>query len=421
MNKNKVFIYDNACIRRKLDANKIYYYFLKNNYQIVDNPKEADYIIFITCAFVNKMVESDLSEIKKLKKYDAELIVAGCLPDIAKDKLKEIFDGKTISTKNLNEIDNIFKNNRFKFEDINDTNLLWHNYNPLGVSKEPYWIFQKLLSRFRFLNSAYNILKEKILKKSVFFHHIFRLSFLEKHYFIFISRGCTSNCTYCAIKKAIGPLKSKSVDECVRELKIGLNNGYRHIQLEADDAGAYGIDIGSSLPELLDKITELYEDFIIEVGEIHPAWIIRYAEKLEPIIKRGKIKYLLMAIQSGNNRILNLMKRTYDKESLIESLSKLKKAYPGLDIGIQAIIGFPSETMDEFKETLQFVDIIKPSEGILFPFSNVKGTEANNIKPIVSKREMKNRAKFALKFLKKRDYQAHHSVILKYVTFQRKE
>jgi len=401
----KVFIYKNACQRRSLDAKKFSTYFSKNNYKIVDDPKEADYIIFVTCAFINDMADQCLNTIKKFKKYNAELIVAGCLPDIAGEKLRKVFNGKTITTKDMDKIDEIFKSDKIKCRDVSDEHSAWHNYNLFGISSEPVKFFKKILKEHKSLNKVYKFLKENVLKKYFGDRFPFYLLFVdmqnENSYILVISRGCIHNCSYCAIKKAVGPLKSKPVDQCVKEFKDGLKQGYSDFILDADDIGIYGIDIKSNLPELLDKITKIEGNYSITLENTHPKWIIKYAEELEEILKRKKIKSILLSIQSGNNRILKIMRRSHEAEALIDTISRLKKAYSGLEIRAHFLVGFPTETIEEFMDTVELIKKIHFDGLMLFLYSDVDGTEASNIEPKVTMREMRKRRRIARKALRK--------------------
>lgn len=406
MRDKQVFIYSNACDRRSIDAKKICKYFSKNNYRIVEDPKEADYIVFFTCAFVNKTAERCLDIIKKLKKYDAELIVAGCLPEIANEKLKEIFDGKTLSTKDMDKVDDIFKENRIKFKDIEDEHALWHNFNPIGLSKQPAEIAKKILSKSRLSNKIYRYFTDDVLKK--FFSDVPPFSAFypaeDRCYTISIARGCIHKCSYCAIRGAIGSLKSKPIYQIIKEFEDGLDQGYTDFVLEADDLGPYGIDIDTNLSELLDEMTKIDRDYNLTLKNTHPVWIIKYIESLEEILKRKKIKSIILAIQSGSNRILKLMRRSHTREALIDAISRMKDAYPGLNIRTLFIVGFPSETTDEFIETLDLIKNIHTSGGRIYSFSCMDGTDANAIDPKVAKKEMRRRMRISFKFLKKMEY-----------------
>lgn len=129
----KVFILTEGCELRLLDAKRISRYLSQNKYQIVYKPENADIIIYVTCAFLNRATEIFLKEIEELQKYDAELIVAGCIPGIDKEGLNKIFSGKTITTKDLDNIDKLFPDIQTKFCDIDDANLLHENIDKRTV------------------------------------------------------------------------------------------------------------------------------------------------------------------------------------------------------------------------------------------------------------------------------------------------
>lgn len=422
LDDKKVFVFTNGCERRSTDTKKISTYLLKNNYKVINNPKDADYIIFVTCAFVQRMVDNCVETIKKFKKYDAELIVAGCMPEIAGEELKSIFDGKTINTKDIDTIDEIFKDNTTKFGYLDDEHFVWRNFNPLGISAEPINTFKNIMRQVKLIGRMYEIIKENILKK--IFGNVFPFNLLynerKNRYIVTISRGCIHNCSYCAIKKAVGPLESKSINQCIDEFKLGLKEGYKDFELAADDVGPYGIDIKKTLPELLDKITKIEGDYAISFQNTHPSWIIRYADDFEEILKRKKIKYMLFSIQAGNNRVLKLMRRSYTKESLIDIVSRIKKADPDLKIGAELMVGFPSETWDEFMETLELFEKISFDKGTMAACSLIEGTEAINMEPKISRGEMRKRIRTALKFLRKKGYHAWYSRFWKGIAFHKK-
>ncbi|UCD13322.1 MAG: hypothetical protein JSW60_07130, partial [Thermoplasmatales archaeon] len=266
-----VFIYSIACERRNIDAQKIYSYLSENDFNIVDDIKEADYIILMTCGFVKSISDRSLELIKKFKEYDSELIVAGCLPDILKEKFDSVFDGKIIPTKDMNRIDEIFSAGPVKFGDLEDEHFMWQNFN-----KRTYIGIVKRVSRkIKFVRRINTYFVNNILKKifGKMFYKTFPFNRLIAEYgtyLISICRGCIHNCTYCAIRKAVGPLKSKPPNQCVQEFKLGLKEGYKNFVLEADDVGPYGLDIKSSLPELLDKITNIDGDYSLELKNTHP-------------------------------------------------------------------------------------------------------------------------------------------------------
>ena len=100
----KVFIYHHSCTLRSLDASRIQTYFSQNNYTPINKPQDADIIFFIGCAAGDNVAGKSLQMVKEFQKYNAELIVAGCLPIIEKEKLGNIFNGRTIAAKDLDKI-----------------------------------------------------------------------------------------------------------------------------------------------------------------------------------------------------------------------------------------------------------------------------------------------------------------------------
>ena len=385
----KIYIHVVACRRRLLDATKISDYLTKNDYKIVDKPKNADAIIFVTCAFINKIAEFSLDKVKFFQKYDAELIVAGCLPAIEKEKLSEIFDGKTLCTKDIDEIYQYFPEKKSSFSDIADANFLYGNLK--NHSKK---------------NSNYFRLRDYILKKT-YGEHSFTYKILLKNPFFFLIRvswGCLGNCSYCSIKKAIGSHKSKPLEECLNEFKKGLVQGHKHFLLTADDIGAYGLDIGYTFLELLQGITEFEGDFKVCIESLKPIWIVKYFEQLKGVLASHKIQYIDCAIQSGSEKILESMNRYSNIKKISETLLNIKNLNPELLLTTEIIIGFPGESKKDFHQTLSVLKTIQFDGGFIYRFAQKSGTAAENIKPKISKKEISNRIKFAKKFLKNEGY-----------------
>jgi len=419
--REKVFLFSSACERRNLDAQKIYNYLTENGYKIVNDPEEADYIIYFTCGFVKSVSDTCLKMIEDFKKYDAELIIAGCIQDIIGEELSKIFDGRIIPTRDLDRINDIFSNKKTKLGDLEDAHSMWSNFNKRSFLG----ILRRISRSIKSIEKSHNWFKNHILK-TIFgenFEKIFPFNRIYPHqdiFCIFISRGCIHNCSYCAIRKAVGPLKSKPIDECIKEFKLGLEKGFKHFVLEADDIGHYGIDIKSSLPELLDKMIKIEGDYKIELKNFHPMWIIKYVKEFKEILKRKKIKIILLSVQSGNNRILKLMRRPYTKEKLQDTILSLKKVDPELEIGVHLLVGFPTETFDEFKETLDLFEKTPFDFGSIFSFSSQEGTTAAKMEPKIKWKEILHRMKYALAYLRKNNYFACYIKSTKNVYFYRK-
>ncbi|MCK4364544.1 MAG: radical SAM protein [Thermoplasmatales archaeon] len=414
----KVFINTQSCIRREIDAEKIANYFIENNYEIVNKPNDADVIVFVACAALNSITKKALKKVLKFKKYQGELIVAGCLPEVDRKDLCQIFNGKTLVTKNIGKIDTYFPKNDVKFENLDDANFAFVNNdytNPLLCLND---CFKKL----RVLNSFYQKIKSYTLrhifgKKSLIYSKLMP----DTYYYINISRGCTRNCTYCRWKKAVGELKSKSIEKCLEEFKNGLKCNYRYFMLNTDDTGAYGLDIGTDFPSLLNQLTEIHGSYEIEIRNLSPKWLTEYIDQLEMIIKKKKIRRISLPIQSGNNRVLEMMNRYSDSDNVKDCILRLKKAYPGLIIDTHIIAGFPTEKNNDFEKTMYLVKKIRFDGGFIFPFSCKNGSAAEKIEPKVPVGEIYNRMKYSNIFLKKQGYKTLYSPrFLGYLFFWKK-
>lgn len=400
MEKKKVFVYSDICPRRRLDARRTSEYFSKNNYSIINNPRKADIIVFFTCALSDKHVKNALNRIKKFQKLKARLIVTGCLPEIEKEQLNKIFKGEQISTKDLDKIDKLFPESEIKFEKNCTANIVWNNLDETDL----FGFFKKILKKSKLAAGAYIKTKDHVLKHILGENSPFYNSLIGNPYLIMISRGCFGNCSYCAIKKAVGPLKSKPLEHCLEEFKNGLEKGYKKFYIVGDDAGAYGMDIGETFPNLLDKITDIPDDYKIQLMDLNPRWVVKYADKLKQILKKDKIKTILVPIQSGSSRILKLMNRFSDVEVLKKILLCFKEIDPDLVLVTHIMVGFPAEAKEEFEKSIEFVKQVGFNTGLLIPFSCKSGTEAEKIEPNISKKEISRRLKYAKKTLKKDGY-----------------
>jgi len=397
----KIFIENLGCERRSLDAKKLSKYFTLNGYRITNNPKKADKIIFITCAFVDSIADICLDETRRLKeKYDSDLIVGGCLPAIEKEKLSNFFNGETFETKNIDKIDTLFPENKVKFKDINDANILFENIDVTS----PFGAFKNIFYKLDFLKNLIVKTQDYILKHFFNEKSLIYSVFSKNIFYICVSVGCNGNCTYCAIKKAIGVYKSKPLEKCISEFKNGLRKGYKFFIIASDDVGSYGIDKGYNLIDLLDNITRIKGDYKIIVHDFNPVWLVRYHKNLEKIFKRNKIIRIEVAIQSASSRILKLMNRYSDIKNLEEKLLDLKKKFPDIALTTDYIIGFPTETQDEMIRTLDFIKNVSFNSGYIMPFSLRSETIAEKIEPRVSQKEIDRRFNFAKKYMQKAGY-----------------
>jgi tRNA A37 methylthiotransferase MiaB len=383
MGNRKIYIENVACYRRSLDASKIKEYFLLNNCNFVTNPKKADYIIVVTCAVFKAREDASLKKIMKFYgKYRAKLIVAGCLPAINKTRLRSVYDGPAICTKDLNDIDRLFPDFHLGFNDIPDANTFTKVKHSSVSVKETLLAFHN--------NSWSNYLK--------LLYYISKRS--TTPYNIRIAWGCLSSCSYCGIRKAIGGLKSKPLDICLTELDNGVAKGIHFFSLLADDVGAYGLDIGTDFPTLIEAMLERHPGISFIVNDVHPRWLIKYVDRLSPHFESGSIAEMWCPVQSGSDRILKLMQRYNDSASIREALVKLKNASPASLINSCLICGFLSETDDDWEQSLSLISESKIDIVWVFPYCQVKGSKAEAMSGQIDRETINNRINRAKQFLR---------------------
>lgn len=395
LNTRKIFIKTNGCIRRSFDGSRLKKYFELNGCEIINKPKKADYIIFISCSVKKNREEESLKKINKLSRYKAEVIVGGCLPDIAPNKFRQEFKGKFFSSKNINKIDDIFNDFKVKFPDVPD-DPVFEISSPI---RDPFKV--RLINKMSSFREFY---KNPLHYSEQFFNKESQNKQQEHntHAYMRIGYGCLGNCSYCSVKKALEPFKSKPLDECLREYKELLDKGYRSFTIMSPDTGSYGLDIGSSLPELLDSFSDVDGSLNIKwnVIDLNPRWILKYQIQFLKKIISGKITGLLVPIQSASNRILKLMNR-YDRiEHVGNALMEFRSQNPNLYLRTHAIIGFPTETERDFLKTIDFIKKIKFNHVDLLLYYEAEGTVSSKLANKVEKEIAKSRIKRAYKILK---------------------
>jgi tRNA-2-methylthio-N6-dimethylallyladenosine synthase len=218
-----------------------------------------------------------------------------------------------------------------------------------------------------------------------------------------VSHGCMDRCAYCTISRAIGRLKSKKIDECVREYSLLLKQGYRNFDLIADNLGEYGLDFGSTFPELLQGLSEADRGLSVKwvLYTLHPNWAIKYNDFLSKYIADGKIMHIICPIQSGSNRILELMNRHYSIEEITGVLKKFRKLQPKLFLDTHLIFGFPSETEKDFLASLNAVKTMHFDVAVLFSYYDGYDSIASGMSNKIQEEMIRSRVRQALDFLQR--------------------
>lgn len=365
----RIFIFNNNphCEGRGVDAARLLNYFTANRCRLLDKPDQADFIILFTCAFSNPIEDYYLDLINRfrLHRYKGDLIVTGCLPAIAPAKLSRVFKGRTITTCNLPAIDQIFSWFDIPFVNVPDANTSHYSKfvlpDPWPVKADKFLnLTRKSIREFewspRFLKKGANYLKTRLVNQ---IGHYTRaeppvIPVEQKRHGIRIGSGCLGSCSYCGIRKAIGPLQSKPPKACLAEYRRLLAAGHRDFVIGSEDTGAYGHDIKSSLPQLLDALCREDKGTVTRwyLTSLKPVWLIKFQSQILTLAKGGKLSHLECPLQFGSARILKLMKRPVDLDETENVLTAIRKAAPDIVLVTHIIVGFPSETDQDFNLTM---------------------------------------------------------------------
>jgi MiaB-like tRNA modifying enzyme len=192
-----------------------------------------------------------------------------------------------------------------------------------------------------------------------------------------IASGCMSDCTFCQTKLARGDLQSYRLGDIVRQVEHEVDDGCKEIWLTSTDNGCYGLDIGTTLPELVNKVAEIPKKFMIRVGMMNPMYMPKIKNDLVESFDNDKVfKFLHVPVQSGSNDILHEMKRGHTAETFRDVVKRFRGRFPRFTISTDIIVGFPGETERDFQDTIQLISDTKPDVVNLSRYSQRPGTKA---------------------------------------------
>lgn len=192
-----------------------------------------------------------------------------------------------------------------------------------------------------------------------------------------IAEGCNGSCSYCIVRKARGRLVSKSPGSVIEAVRRQVGLGMAEIQLTAQDTAAYGMDIGTDLPELLKQIQEVPGDYRLRLGMMNPDTVMPILKDLISVLHSSKLyKFIHLPVQSGSNKILESMGRKYKAEDFLRIVSRLREAYEDIYLMTDVITGFPGETDEDFSQTLELIKLAQPDKVNITKFSARPGTGA---------------------------------------------
>lgn len=353
MTKN-AYVLCTGCPESRIDSARVQNFLVENGWKITNDLKEADVIVFRVCGLTEKTAEDSIQIIRKIKskkKGSAQFIVWGCLPKIDPEALRTEYNGVT-----------------FGEEEVTTLNKIFEAKKPIEEVVANYVMPAFELKRsglYGFLGKLYNFASRR-----------FSIAQNESIFHIKVSTGCLGNCSFCAVRKSRGLVRSKSIDCILSEFRDGLRKGFRYFSLLATDLGDYGRDLGYNLVDLLVELTKEKGDYKIGLRNVNPCHLNEMFEELRPIFSSGKIWFLSSAAETGSDRILKLMRRSYKIQDFKKCIQILNKEHPNILLRTQLMVGFPTETVEDFQKSLRLLDELKIDWVEVYKFSPRRGTLA---------------------------------------------
>src|SRR3989338_4218577 len=336
-----------------------------SGYEIAKDGNESEVNVVNICTVKGDMTA--LKEIIRLKKKfpEKKLIVAGCINESIIPKIKNLDKNiSLVNTHNLGKISNVVENS-------------------LGnITLE-------------FLDKKY---EKKVNLPSVRKNPVIGI--------VPILNGCNYFCTFCSTKLVKGKLFSYPMDAIREDVKSHLKAGCKEIWITSNDTGAYMVDQGGKqkLPELMKNILSVPMDFKVRIGMMNPGNTITMVDELIEIYKHPKtFKFLHIPVQAGNNEVLKAMNRRYSAIDFVKIVETFRKEIPEITIATDMIVGFPSETEQQFQDSMELLRKIKPDVLNLSRYAAREGTIAAKMKQH-STNELKRRSRLMTDLYRKTAY-----------------
>lgn len=311
----------------------------KARFPIVESAEAADVIILNICTV--KGTSNALTAVRKTAETfpSKKIIVAGCVPPELLKPIRDLApESSIVNTHNVAQIVQVVE------ETIND--------NPVTVMAR---------------SGGQKFGLPRIRKSPI-------IGILP------ISSGCDSICTFCSTRLVKGVHKSYPVEALEAEVKSMVAEGCKEVWITGQDTGCYGLDIDTTLPELLKKLCAVPGDFRIRLGMANPKHMKKYVEDLIALYQLPKMfRFIHIPVQSGNNDVLRAMKRDYTVEDYQRIVDELRSAMPDITVSTDIIVGFPGETEEQFHDTLRLVKETQPDVLNISRFAARQGTVAKQM------------------------------------------
>ena len=352
----KIWVEAYGCSASFSDSEMISGLIVNGGHTLAENPDDSDLSVIVTCSVKDATASKMIHRIKESN--SKPLVVAGCLPKAEKDTVEKFAENASLLGPN-----SIGKTLQVIQSTLDGKKL---------IALEDSDISKVGLPKIR-LNPAVGIVE--------------------------IASGCMSECTFCQTKLSKGDLQSYRVGDIVRQVKTEISEGCSEVWLTSTDNGCYGFDINSDLPELINSVVEIPDKFFVRVGMMNPMYMPRIRDNLLKSFDSSKVfKFLHVPVQSGSDKVLNDMKRGHTASTFRDVVNQFREKFGKFTISTDVIVGFPTETEEDFEMTMNLLRETKPDIVNLSRYSQRPGTDAAEMVQI-DVAEVKRRSKIAYELI----------------------
>lgn len=346
----KIGVVSLGCPKNLVDSETMLGLIHEENYEITNDPSEAEIIIVNTCGFIESAKEESINTILQMAEYKKSgsckyIIVTGCLSQrYAEELFNELPEADAIAGVEV--------------------------YDEIGS------IIKRVMNGERFIMLERSKPDVIYTSKETFLPRI--LTTPSYTAYLKIAEGCDNCCSYCAIPKIRGPYRSKPMEQVLKEAKALADNGVKELIVVAQDTTRYGEDLPEGKLLLADLLKELNKIESLKWIRVMYCYPNNFTDELiETFASLDKVcKYVDLPLQHASNRLLTSMNRYDTREEVETLLAKLRKRIPGIVIRTTFIVGFPGETDADFEELKDFVERQRFENAGVFAYSQEDGTVA---------------------------------------------
>lgn len=311
--KTVYFSEDDMCTTQMLQLARVQSWFLLNGWQVIQDEAKADLALCLTCNGWSLLERRSFERIEKMKKTtkDDALVVFGCINDAHPKQVAKVHQGKTVSNKLIDEqIDALIPDAKIKFADVPHSSTF--------RTKADYRVWD------------------------------------PKKHFVNVANGCTFNCSFCTHKPGLGKRRSRTKQDIVQQVEKLVAQGVETIVLTGMETGYYGLEHGTSFPDMLKDVLAVDDSFDVHIAQFNPSGIHKFYDEMLPLVQSKRIADFQLPIQTTSSRLLQMMKRPNHYQEVDQFMVEMRRFNNRAITRTDLIIGWPTETMDELNHSLEF-------------------------------------------------------------------